>query len=487
MDVDVVIVGSGFGGLCAGARLRQRGHTDFVILEKDDGVGGTWRANTYPGAACDVPSHLYSFSFARSAAWSRRYAPQHEILAYLEGCVDRFGLGPHLRFGSEVVSARFEGGHAEGARWHVRTRDGASYRARMLVTATGGLSRPKRPDIPGLDTFAGPVLHSARWDHDVPLDGARVGVIGTGASAIQVVPALAPRVGQLTVFQRTPPWILPRHDRPYTALERSALRHVPGLGWLVRMWLYWRHEVRATAFVRDVPRIRRLVEGWAQRHLAAQVPDEALRHALTPGYAIGCKRILLSDDYYPALTQPHVGLVTDPIVRVDPRGVHTASGAHHELDRLVLCTGFAAAEDMAPFEIIGRDGADLRERWQRGGSAYLGTMVAGFPNLFVLVGPNTGLGHSSMVFMIECQVRYMLALLRSLRRRGGRTVEVTDDAQQGFEAWLQARMGSTVWVRGGCQSWYLSEDGRNTTLWPAFTLDFERRTRAPVPAHFRWG
>lgn len=483
MDVEVVVVGSGFGGLCTGAQLRHSGHTDFVILERHHQLGGTWSANTYPGAACDVPSYLYSLSFASSVAWTRRYAPQPEILAYLQEVATRCGLEPHLRFGTEVVSATFD--EADG-RWIVATASGEVYRCRFLVTATGGLTRPRNPDIAGLDTFEGPVVHSARWDHDVSLDGARVGVIGTGASAIQIVPAIAPRVAGLTVFQRTPPWILSRQDRAYRPWERAALRTVPGLAWALRVLQYWRLEYRAIAFVRHVPRLRRMVEGWAREHLESQVADPDLRARLTPTYEIGCKRVLLSDDYYPALQQSHVALVTDPITGIDRTGVHTSDGQHHALDALVLCTGFTAAEDMAPFTVVGRGQRDLRELWSEGGSAYLGTMVSGFPNLFVLTGPNTGLGHTSMVFMIECQVRYILATLAQLRRRGGRTVEVTEGAQTEFGAWLRRRMGSTVWVRGGCTSWYLSPSGDNHTLWPGFTVEFERRTRSPRPGDFRW-
>lgn len=484
MDIDVVVVGAGFGGLCTGARLREQGLTDFVILEKDDGPGGTWRANHYPGAACDVPSHLYSFSFARSPDWSHRYAPQAEILAYLEGCAERFGLVPHLRFGTEVVSATWR---EEDERWEVRTRHGDVFRARFVVSAAGGLTRPKKPDIEGLDTFAGPVLHSARWNHEVSFEGQRAGVIGSGASAIQVVPQITPLVSHLSLFQRSAPWILPREDRAYRAWEKAALRYVPGLTWLVRNAIYWRHEVRATALVRHVPRIREMAEGWGRAHLEAQVSDPELRAKLTPTYAMGCKRVLLADDYYPAVSQPHVDLVTSSITRIDETGVHTEDGRHHPLDVLVLCTGFHAAEDMAPFPLVGREGRDLKAEWADGGSAYLGTMVTGFPNLFVIIGPNTGLGHNSMIFIIECQVRYILAAMRTMQRRGVTTLEVRPEAQARYDDWLGSRMGTTVWTQGGCQSWYLTEDGRNTTLWPGYTLEFERRTRAPDPADFAWG
>lgn len=483
MNVDVLIVGAGFGGMCAGAQLREAGHTDFVILEKDAGLGGTWRANRYPGAACDVPSHLYSLSFARSSEWTRRFASQPEILAYMERCAERLGLQPHFRFGTEVVSATW---NDAAARWTVTTRHGDVYEARFLIAATGGLSRPRLPDISGLDTFEGPMVHSARWDPDVRYDGARIGVIGTGASAVQIVPELAPVARSVTLFQRTPPWILPREDRAYRPWERTAFRTVPGLTWLVRMRQYWRMEMRGVAFLSDRPRLSRMVEGWCRAHIENQVPDPVLRQALTPTYNVGCKRVLLSDEYYPALCRDDVELVTHGIDRVDPSGLYTVDGRHHDFDVLVLCTGFRASDDMAPFPIQGRAGADLKSQWAAGGTAYLGTMVSGFPNLFVIVGPNTGLGHNSMIFMIECQVRYILSILDTLRTRGSRSVDVKAEAQDAFQGWLTERMGNTVWVRGGCNSWYLSPDGRNTTLWPAFTVDFERKTRLPDIADFDW-
>lgn len=478
MDIDVVVVGAGFGGLCAGLQLLRRGRRDFVILEKDDGVGGTWYANRYPGAACDVPSHLYSLSFARSTSWSRHYPPQSELHDYLERVAEEGGLRPHLRLSTEVESAEWD---ESAQRWDVRTQGGDRYRARVLVTATGGLSRPSVPDLPGLEDFAGPVVHSARWDPGVPIDDARVGVIGTGASAIQVVPAIVDRVDRMTVFQRTPPWILPRHDRPIPGWQRGLLRTVPGLAWAYRNLLYWRHEVRAVAFVREVPAIRRTVSARALAHLEAQVPDPELRERLTPAYTIGCKRILLSDDYYPAVARDHVDVVTSSIERVESDGVRTVDGVHHPLDVLVMCTGFQTTEDMAPFPIVGREGRNLRDEWLDGGAGYLGTMVSGFPNLFTIVGPNTGVGHTSMVFVIECQVRYVLAALDLIDRRDGQAIEVRADAQAEFNDWLVRRTDHTVWTQGGCSSWYLTADGRNPTLWPDFTLTFERRTRRPDP------
>lgn len=479
-SVEVLVVGGGFGGLCMGAQLKRAGIEDFLILEQDEGLGGTWRVNTYPGAACDVPSHLYSFSFAPRAGWSRKYAPQAEILDYVEDCADRFGIRPHVRAGAEVTGAIFD--EASG-RWRIETRDGRCFSAAAVVLATGGLSRPRMPEIPGLQDFEGPTVHSARWRHDLEFEGKRVGVVGTGASAIQVVPGIVDRVGQLSVFQRTPPWIVPRDDRAFTPIEQAALSRIPGLRWLYRQGLYWTAELYALGFVR-FPGILRLASKRGLDHLHRQVADPALREALTPSYTMGCKRILLSDDYYPALASEHVQLVTDPIEAIDASGVRTRDGTHHPLDVLILCTGFQAAEQMAPFVVQGRAGRTLAEAWADGGEAYLGTVVHGFPNLFFLVGPNTGLGHSSMIFIIESQVRFVMEALGALRSQGLAWMDVRADAQERFNSWLQQRMARTVWQQGGCSSWYQTTDGRNTTLWPGFTFDFARRTRRPRLADF---
>lgn len=475
-DIEVVIVGAGFGGLGMGVALSRAGISDFVILEKDDGVGGTWRANRYPGAACDIESHLYSFSFAPNPEWSRKFAPQAEILSYLEDCARRFGLLPHLRTGVAVTRAVLD--EATG-RWLVEASDGTSYRARALVAATGGLSRPALPDIAGLDTFVGPRFHSARWDAAASLDGRRVGVIGTGASAIQIVPALSPRVARLTVFQRSAPWILPKADRAIPESERARLRAAPWRQRLERAAQFWRHELQTIAFA-TAPKLLAVAEREARQHLAHAVADPALRARLTPDYRIGCKRILLSNDYYAALQAPNAALVTRPIAAVEPGGVRTRDGALHELDALVLATGFHAADVAAPFDVRGLGGRALDDAWRDGAEAYLGTMVAGFPNLFLIVGPNTGLGSSSMVLMIESQVALIVSALELLRQRRARLLDVCPDAQRRWNDEVARRLGKTVWA-SGCKSWYLAPSGRNTTLWPGYTLEFRRRTRAVDP------
>lgn len=471
-DLDVAIVGAGFAGLGLGARLTMQGGRRFRIFEAAADLGGTWRDNHYPGAACDVPSHLYSFSFAPHHGWTRTYAPQGEILAYLHHVADTFGLRRHVRFGCGVVAADFE---ADRGGWRLTLADGEIVRARVLVGATGGLSRPMIPPLPGLGDFAGPAFHTARWAHDVPLDGARVGVVGTGASAIQVVPAIAPRVGRLHLFQRTPPWILPREDRALGRRRAALFRRLPLLRAAERARIYLGLEWRVVPFV-FTPEVMKYPARDALRFLADSVPDPDLRARLTPRYALGCKRVLLSDDYYPALNRSNVELVTDPIDRFDATGVRTADGAHRPLDVLVLATGFHAAEQGAPFPVTGLDGRDLDATWGAHAQAYKGTTVAGFPNLFLLTGPNTGLGHSSMVYMMESQFPYVLAALDHLDAPDVRWLDVRPAAQAAYNRALQRRMKRTVWSTG-CDAWYSTADGVNTTLWPGFTFEFRRQLR----------
>ncbi len=475
----VVIVGSGFAGIGMGYRLLEAGIRDFTILERAERVGGTWRDNHYPGAACDIESHLYSFSFAPNPDWTRTYAPQREILDYLERCVTDFGLRPHLRLGCGATSARLD---EQRGTWTVGTSDGDEIEARVVVSAAGhALSTPIYPDIAGRETFAGPQFHSARWPTGgaADLTGKRVAVIGTGASAIQIVPSIAPLASKLSVFQRTPPWIIPRNDRAIPATTRAAFRRLPSLQRLARESLYWRHETYAFGFVRE-PRIMRMVGKLAIRFLAQQVKHPALREQLTPQYTMGCKRVLLSDDYYSTLTRENVELVTEPIASIRPRGIvtsdGTADGRAHDVDVIVHATGFEAAEARPHFSMHGRGGVALEDTWRDGAQAYLGTAVAGFPNLFLLLGPNTGLGHSSMIYMIESQLAYVLGAIRTMRDRRLKLVQVKDAVVARYNGNLQRHLARTVWQTGGCSSWYRTRDGRNTTLWPGFTYDFRRRT-----------
>lgn len=471
----VLIVGAGFSGIGMAIRLRQEGRRDFVVCDKAAGVGGTWWANRYPGAACDVPSHLYSFSFAPKSDWSHRFSGQPEIRDYLIDCAHRHGLQPHLRLNTEIVRLKWL---EERLHWEATTADGALLRARTVVMATGALSRPdEQPDIPGLSRFGGRMFHSQRWDERERFDGQRVGVIGTGASAVQFVPHLQRQAQQLTIFQRHPPWILPKPDRRFAGFEKSLLRWLPGWRLLARLALYLTAEARVLGFAFE-PRLmlfhRMLALWWLRR----QVADPAVRRVLTPDYKIGCKRILLSNDYYPAVAAENVRLVDASIVEIDRDGVRTADGAHHRLDTLGLGTGFKASAPFPQGLIFGAEGRDLMDVWRDGPQAYKGTTVSGFPNLFMLMGPNTGLGHSSMIYMIESQIAYAMDALRTMHAEGLRRIEVRPDRQDAYNDRLQTRMRRSVWHIGGCSSWYRHPvSGRNVVVWPGFTWAFRRQTR----------
>lgn len=478
IETDIAIIGAGFGGLAAAIRLKQRGHNDFLIFEKAEDVGGTWRDNTYPGCACDVPSHLYSFSFALNPAWSDTFSGQAEIWAYLRDCAARFGLAPHLRFGHAVVDASWDD---EAQRWRIETSQG-TYSARVLIGATGPLSEPSFPDIAGLDTFQGTVFHSARWRHDHDLTGRRVAVIGTGASAIQFVPEIQPSVGGLKLFQRTPPWIMPRMSRRISRAEHAFYRFVPGAQRAMRLALYWGRESFAMGFLH--PRLNKVAQRIAERHLRRQVRDPGLRARLTPTYVMGCKRVLLSNDYLPALIKPNVELVTDAIHEVRPGAIVTADGVEHEVDTIIFGTGFHVTDSPVMRHIRGRGGRTLAEAWTPTMRAYNGTTVAGFPNLFFLLGPNTGLGHTSVVLMAESQLKHVLRALDHMRRTGVTAIEPTEEAQARYVERIDAKMAGTVWARGGCKSWYLDSTGRNSTLWPGFATGFRLRLRRFRPADY---
>ncbi|MDQ3037418.1 MAG: NAD(P)/FAD-dependent oxidoreductase [Myxococcota bacterium] len=473
IDVEVAIVGSGFSGLAMGIQLKKAGIESFRILEKAQDVGGTWRENTYPGAACDIPSHLYSFSFEPNPSWSRSYSPQPEILEYLRHCARKYGMLPHIQFGAEVIGAEHD---VASGTWLVRTRDGATLRARALVLGNGGLHVPSYPDIPGRETFEGTTFHSACWNHDYDLRGKRVAVIGTGASAIQFVPRIAPDVASMHVFQRTAPWIVPKADRAFRARTKALLSRSRTLQRALRAAIYVQHEARALGFVVE-PRILKLAEVLARRHLEASIPDDALRAKLTPDYRMGCKRILPTNEWYPALLRENVEVVTDRIDSITPRGVRTKDGVTREVDAILYGTGFAVADYLATIPVRGTSGATLSEVWKGAPEAYLGITVSGFPNLFLLMGPNTGLGHNSMVFMIEAQARYAAQCIEALRARRLRTLDVRAGVQAEFNERLQHDLAGTIWA-SGCNSWYLAAaGGRNSLTWPGFTFDYWRRTR----------
>jgi cation diffusion facilitator CzcD-associated flavoprotein CzcO len=467
--LSVAIVGAGFGGLGAAIRLEREGVEDFLVFERAGDLGGTWRDNSYPGCRCDVPSHLYSFSFALNPGWTRSFSPQAEIWDYLRDCAARFGVLPRLRLGHELRAAQWDDARRV---WDLDTSGGA-YTADVLVSAAGALHEPAVPDLPGLGSFRGTMFHSARWDHDHDLSGRRVAVIGTGASAVQFVPEIQPKAGRLLVFQRTAPWVLPRRDRALSGFERSLYRAVPPVQRLARWSIYWSRELFALGFLH--PRAMRLAQRMARRHLARSVPDPALRAALTPDYTIGCKRVLISNDYLPALTRENVTVVTAGIREVRPQGIVTDDGAEHEVDTIIFGTGFHVTDMPIAQRIFGRAGRSLAEEWNGSPRAYLGTTVAGYPNLFLLLGPNTGLGHTSVVLMIESQIEYLVRALRYRRRAGVATVEPRAEAQRDFVSTVDRRMQGTVWLAGGCRSWYLDRTGRNSTIWPGYTWAYRRR------------
>lgn len=472
--IDIAIIGSGFAGLCMAIKLKEAGITDFFIAEQADSLGGTWRDNHYPGCACDVQSHVYSFSFAPNPNWTRQFAPQAEIRAYLEQCAERFELASYLCFGMGLVRAVFD---EQRQRWQLSFSNGRHVSARVLVSGMGGLSRPALPDIPGLDDFKGERFHSQQWNHGYSLKGKRVAVIGTGASAIQFVPQIAPQVAHLDLFQRTPPWIMPKPDRAISPSERLLFKHLPFTQRLLRGAFYWALEGRVVGFALH-PRLMKMVQKIAQRHLHKQVSRPSLRKTLTPNYTIGCKRVLISNDYYPALARSNVEVVTTPVLRVEADGVVTADGIKHPADCLIFGTGFQATDPLPRNCIIGRDGVDLMDTWRDGAHAYKGTTVPGYPNLFLIVGPNTGLGHNSMILMIEAQVTYILDALKQMQRHRIATVDVKPAVESAYNLQLQNNLKRTIWNTGGCQSWYLDpRTGKNTTLWPGSTWRFKQVTR----------
>jgi cyclohexanone monooxygenase len=471
--VRVLVVGAGFAGLGTAIKLDEHGFADFLVVDRGSTVGGTWRDNTYPGAACDVPSQLYSFSFAPNPEWSRSFSPQPEIQTYLERVAREAGVLDRFRFGVTVEDAEWD--EEEGV-WHVGT-DHGEVTADVVVTGSGGLSEPKLPDIAGIDSFGGEIFHSARWNHDYDLAGKRVAVIGTGASAIQIVPEVAKQAAHLDVYQRTAPWVMPRGDRPYTAIERFAFRHLPFVQRAYRTGIYWGRECFVPGFTVN-PKLAAPAKRLALKNIERGVSDPELRKAVTPDYQIGCKRILISNDYYPTLDQEHVDLVTDGIHEITPAGIVTEDGTEHPVDAIIVATGFYTTEQPIAEHIKGRDGRTLADSWRETGmAAYKGTTISGFPNLFQIVGPNTGLGHSSMVFIIESQIAYIRSALQQMGERDIASVEPTREAQDAWNVDVQRRMQRTVWNTGGCASWYIDSHGRNTTLWPRTTFKFRELLR----------
>jgi cation diffusion facilitator CzcD-associated flavoprotein CzcO len=475
--IEVAIVGAGVGGLCAAIRLRASGVQSLAILERSQEVGGTWRDNVYPGCACDVPSHMYSFSFEPNTHWTRPYPQQAEIQDYILRVTDKYQLRPLIRFGSDVQSMRWLPEHSC---WQIDLGGQAALWARHVVLATGPLNKPAFPDIPGMASFAGEAFHSSHWRHDIDLRGKRVAVVGTGASAVQFVPEIAPQAAHVDVFQRTAAWVLPRWDTPYGSLKRWAYHYVPGLQRLSRWRVYWFNEIVGMGFMGS-KRVQYLLKRLSGHHLQRQVTDPALRAALTPDFNPGCKRLLISNTWFPTLQRPNVRLVTQAVAGITANGVVGADGSHYPCDVIIWGTGFKAAEFVAPMQVFGEPAGgstpELGSQWKTQPVATrLGITVAGFPNLFMLVGPNTGLGHNSIIFMIEAQVDYIVQALQSLAAQKLAVLRLRPDVQQDDYARMQHKMKGTVWA-SGCKSWYQNAKGEIDTLWPGYTWEYWLKTR----------
>ncbi len=480
-DVRVIIVGTGFSGLGMAIQLAKSGIDDFVVLEKAQDVGGTWRDNSYPGCACDIQSHMYSFSFEQNPNWTRSFPSQPEIWDYLRTVADRYDLRRHIRFGQEMVGAQWD---EDRQVWHVRSATGDVYTGQFLVSGVGALHIPNVPNLPGMEQFQGEMFHSANWNHDYDLRGRRVAVVGTGASAIQFVPQIAPDVAELHLFQRTAPWVMPKPDYPMPSWVRTLFRFVPGAQRLYRDALYWLLEVRAVGF-NGHPKLLQAAEKIAKRHIGKHIADTVLRRKLIPDYRMGCKRVLVSNDYYPSLAHDNVEVITEGVTEVREHSVVAGDGTEREVDAIIFGTGFHVTDAFDNLDVIGRDGRHLGKEWATEGMrTHLGITVNGFPNLFFLLGPNTGLGHNSVVFMIESQIRYVADAIGLVDRNHARGIEVRGSVQDEFNTEIQRKLVRGVWTQGGCQSWYLDAQGVNRTIWPGFTWRYWLDTRKVNPADF---
>ncbi|WP_238421330.1 NAD(P)/FAD-dependent oxidoreductase [Gordonia sp. 'Campus'] len=473
MHISVAIIGAGFAGIGTAIRLKERGIEDFTIFERDARVGGTWRDNTYPGAACDIPSRLYSYSFAPNPDWSHTYSRSEEILSYIDTMVEDHGIEPHIRFGHTVSDLRYD---ASDGLWTITFAEAhRTVRARSVVLASGPLANASFPDIPGLDDYRGHKIHSARWDHDYDFTGKKVAVVGTGASAVQIVPELVDRAASVKVFQRTAGWVLPRMNARTGETTKQIYRSVPGAQRLARSLWFWGHETVALGVVWNTP-FTRIVEAISRLHLRTQVADPWLRRQLTPDFAAGCKRLLMTSDYYPALQRPNCKLVTWPIARIAERGIRTVEGVEHQFDCIVFATGFDVSTTGTPIPVTGVDGRELAAEWSRGAYAYRSIAVSGYPNLFFTFGPNSGPGHSSALVYMEAQIDYITDAVAQLLGNGWKAIDVRADAQDRYNRDLQRRLTSTTW-NSGCQSWYLTEDGFNATMFPGFASQYVGQLR----------
>lgn len=481
----VTIIGSGVGGICIAMQLERAGIKSYELVEKAHDIGGTWRDNTYPGCACDVPSHFYSYSFEGRSDWSRTFPERSEIFAYLSGLAKKYGLYEKTRFNTEIMQAKYD---ESRAKWRLKTASGAILETDIVVTALGQLNRPKVPEIAGKDNFKGAIFHSAEWQHDINLAGKRVAVIGNGPSAAQFIPEVAKTAGHLAVFQRSPCHVVPRNDEPYSALQKAMFKYIPGYRKFTRGMIYWGLERNFTAF-NEVKKTKFLVKALnmsntfteqVESHFDEQVTDPHLRKILKPDYPVGCKRVVVSDDYYPALHRTNVSVETDGIKCINASGIETNDGRQHEFDVIIWGTGFESTEFLAPLEILGAKGADLNTSWQKGAEAYLGITMPKFPNFFMLYGPNTNLGHNSIIFMIECQVNYIIDAVKTLISSRAAAMDLKSERMAEFADYLKARLQTSVWEKD-CDSWYKNESGKVTNNWPDFTYVYEEATQSIDP------
>lgn len=476
----IAIVGAGVSGICLAVNLKRAGIHDFIILEKSNEVGGTWNENTYPGAACDVPSHMYSLSFEPNPNWTRKYPRQAEILEYFRSVARKYDIYSHIRFGVELDEAAFD--EASG-QWKLRTSAGDETMVKVLASGCGQLNRPAMPAIPGMDSFKGARFHSARWDHSVNLNGKRVAVVGNGPSAIQFIPEVAKVAGELTVYHRTPNYVVPRLDRPYSTFERWLFAKVPGAARAYRWALYWTLEKNRIAFTRGTW-FNKMFRQIADQHMVTQIADEKLRAILTPDYDLGCKRILISDDWLPTLTRPNVEVIATEIDHITDSGVVDKEGKVREVDAIIFGTGFESTKFLTPMKVMGTGGKPLTQAWQGGAEAHLGVSVAGFPNFFMMYGPNTNLGHNSIIFMIECQAAYILGCIKKIRNSRLSYIDVKPEVMERYNIGVQEAIRESVWA-AGCRSWYKTEDGKVTNNWSGFTAEYWWRTREPDFADYR--
>jgi len=475
----IAIIGAGLAGLGTAIQLQNAGINDWIILEKKDGIGGTWHDNSYPGSGCDVPSMFYSFSFEPKTDWTRKFPEQAEILEYINACADKHNLHRNIRLNKELKEASFD---EDSATWSITTTDGDTLTAQFLISGVGQLNRPSYPKIKGSDTFKGKTIHTARWDHDYDLNGKTVAVIGNGGSAIQMIPLVALKTKHMTIFQRSANWVFPKPDRPFTDRERAIFTKVPFANKLYRIYIWTMFEIRWPMFKKDT-KLSKKVQRLTEEDMRSRITDPKLLDACIPDYPIGCKRILISNEYYDTLHQDNVDVTMDPITEITPDSIITKDGTQRKVDTILYATGFQTSDFLAPMNIIGTNGKRLDHAWKNGAEAYLGITLDGFPNFFMLYGPNTNLGHNSIILMIELQIRYILNCIKILNRDNLKSMQLRPDIMREYSAEVQNSLKNSVWD-SSCGSWYKNEEGKIVNNWPYSTVQYWWRTRYPDFAVF---